>query len=96
MAFKANFTAVQRADDAVVVSGASSPEPAGDILDIRVILAQGERIEPAVVADVGSSWKVRIPSDGFVAGPATAFGVETRRENFTTITWAQQVEIPAP
>lgn len=96
MAFKPNFTAVQRTGDTVVVSGASSPEPANDIVGIRVILAQGERIEPAAVEKVDSAWRVEIPAEGFVAGPATAFGVETRREDFTTVTWAQAVDIPAP
>jgi hypothetical protein len=96
MAFKHNFTSVRREDDDLVVSGASDPEPPDDILAVRVILAQGDRIEAAAVADVGAVWSVHVPSGGFVAGPATAVGVETRREHSTTITWVQPVEIPAP
>ena len=96
MAFKHNFTGVQRADDSLVVSGASDPEPRDDILAVRVVLAQGERIEAAAVADVGAVWSVHVPSGGFAAGPATAVGVETRREHSTTITWVQPVDIPPP
>jgi len=96
MAFKPNFTDAHLAGDTVVVSGASSPEPAGDIVDIRVVLAQGERVDRGVVAVVGENWNVHIPAGGFVAGTATAFGVETRREHSTTITWAEQVDILAP
>ena len=95
MAFKPNFTGVHRTGDTVVVSGASA-DPADDILDIRVILAQGHRIERAVVTVVGSAWNVEMPSAGFVPGAATAFGVETRHEDFTTVTWVQPVDIPAP
>ncbi len=96
MAFKPNFTSARLDGDTVAVSGVSSPEPAGDIVDIRVILAQGERIERGRVEVVGSSWQAKVPAAGFVAGPATAFGVETRHEHFTTITWAEQVDIRAP
>ena len=95
MAVKPNFTGVHRTGDTLVVSGISDPEPAGDIVEVRVILAQGERLDSAVVAGVGRAWNVEIPSDGFVAGPARAFGVETRREESTTFTWAEQVDIPA-
>jgi hypothetical protein len=95
MAFKSNFTSARLSGDTAIVSGVSS-EPADDIVDIRVILAQGERIERGRVEVVGSSWQAKVPAAGFVAGPATAFGVETRHEHFTTITWAEQVDIRAP
>jgi hypothetical protein len=96
MSFKPNFTGVQNRGETVHVTGRSDPDPTGDVLDIRIALTQGETIERAVVEQVGGqAWEVDVPVDGFVAGPATAFGIETRREHATTITWVQTVEIPA-
>jgi hypothetical protein len=93
MAFKHNFTDVNRADDKLVVSG-ESDEPADDILAIQVVLSQGARVETAAVAEAGAAWSVDVPSGGFVAGPATAVGVETRRGHSMTITWVDPVTIP--
>jgi hypothetical protein len=100
MMFKPNFTDVQIDGDTVHVFGTSDPEDQQDILDIRVILAQegraaggSARISGGSVAKVSSAWQADLPSEGFAAGPAVAFGVETRRENVTTITWAQPVTI---
>jgi hypothetical protein len=47
------------------------------------------------VAQVGTAWSAPVPSEGFVAGPATAVGVETRRGHSMTITWVDPVTIPA-
>jgi hypothetical protein len=95
-----NFTDVLLDGPLVTVSGTSDPRDFADILDIRVVLSQGAQAAggpAAMVAGpatrVGSSWKVDLSSAGFVAGPAVAFGVESRRENFTTTTWAQPVNI---
>jgi hypothetical protein len=94
MAFKPNFTGVHRDGEAVIVSGTSDADSVDDIVDIRVVLAQGDRVQRAVVDTIGADWNTGVPGDGFAAGPATAFGIETRRENATTITWAQPVDIP--
>jgi hypothetical protein len=94
MAFKSNFTGLHRDGDTMVLSGRSDPDPPGDVVDIRVVLAQGERIERASVDVINDKWNVRLPSDGFAAGPAVAFGIETRRENAATLTWTQTIEIP--
>lgn len=96
MAFKQAFSSLRRGDGTIVLSGQSDPDPPGDILDIRVILAQGERIAPASVENPSESWNVDVPAEGFVSGPAVAFGIETRRVNATTITWAQPFDIPPP
>jgi hypothetical protein len=97
MSVRPNFTDVNHSGDAVVLTGISDPEPSGDIVDIRVVLSQGERVESAVVETVGDAiWTVDVPSAGFVAGPAVAIGIETRRENSATLTWTQPVQIPSP
>ena|SRR5215210_4075138 len=93
MAVRPNFTGVERTGDIVRVSGQSA-EPFGEIFDIQVVLAQDGRMARKAVGRLGSVWDVELPSEGFVAGPAVAFGVETRTENLTTTTWAQPVEIP--
>jgi hypothetical protein len=77
----------------VVVRGQTDPEPEGDVLGIRVVLSQGGQSATGDVRIPGLNWEVELPDDGFSAGAATAFGVETRRENSTTTTWAQGVEI---
>jgi hypothetical protein len=93
MPARPNFTGVQLTGDTVQVSGTSDPDDPDDIVDIRVILAQEGRMARGSVATVGSAWQADVPSEGFAPGPAVAFGVETRRTNVTTITWAEPVEI---
>jgi hypothetical protein len=96
MPAKPNFTDVNHTGDAVVLTGQSDPEPAGDIVDIRVVLTQGGKVESAVVPTVGDrAWLVDVPAAGFAAGPAVAIGIETRREDSVTVTWTQAVQIPA-
>jgi hypothetical protein len=94
---KPNFTGAQMADDIVQVFGTSDPEDSDDILDIRVVLTQegqaGPRIASGSVAELSPAWQADLPSEGFSAGTAVAFGVETRRTNVTTTTWANPVEI---
>jgi hypothetical protein len=96
MAFKQAFGAPTRSGGMLTLSGRSDPDPPGDILGIRVFLIQGERTVPASVDNPDASWHVDVPSDGFAAGAAVAVGIETRRVNCTTISWAQPVEIPPP
>jgi hypothetical protein len=94
MSLRPNFTDVQRDGDAVIVTGETDAGSVDDIVDIRVVLTQGDRIERAVVDTINDIWNVRIPGAGFTAGAAVAFGIETRRENATTLTWSQALEIP--
>lgn len=35
-----------------------------------------------------------LPTDGFEPDATNAFGVKTRRENVTVITWAEMLDIP--
>jgi hypothetical protein len=94
MSMRPAFTEVSRDADSVVLGGRSDPDPP-DFVDIRVVLSQGRQVSsPAIVETPGGSWTVDVPAAGFEAGPATAFGIETRLENATTITWAQTVQIP--
>jgi len=94
MPAKPNFTSARLTGGRVLVAGTTDAEPEGDILGIRVTLSQGDRVVTGDVRNLGESWNVEMPGEGFAAGPATAFGVETRRENATTTTWAQALEIP--
>jgi hypothetical protein len=93
MPARPNFTEARLAGGRVAVRGQTDPEPEGDVLGIRVVLAQGARTTTGDVQSFGMNWEVELPGEGFAAGPAAAFGVETRRENATTITWSQPLEI---
>jgi hypothetical protein len=103
MAFKPNFKDdAELTGDHVFVEGKSgdTAEDLEDIVDIRVVLVQGDRVASQTVDKVVSDWTVSLPvsdeeGDGedFHAGAAAAFGVESRRTNFTTITWAGTVTI---
>lgn len=93
--FKPNFTDVRRDGHDLIVSGASDPDDVADILEIRVVLTQGDKIATPVAAGaIGASWNVSVPADGFDDGTAVAFGIETHREHATTITWSQALNIP--
>lgn len=95
MAVRPNFTGVEHTGDMVRVSGVSGDD-FSDIVDIQVVLAQGDQVARKAVGRLGSVWDVEFPSEGFVAGSALAFGWETRKENVTTISWAEPVNIPEP
>jgi len=95
MAVGPNFTGVDRIDDKVRVSGQSGDD-FNDVVGIQVVLAQGNHIERKTVQELASEWNVEFPSQGFEAGHATAFGWETRADNFTTINWVNTVTIPEP
>jgi hypothetical protein len=92
MPAKPNFTSVLQVGGLIAVNG-TSPLPTDDVLMLHVVLTQGGHAVPAVAEAVGESWSLTIPGDGFTAGPATAVGVEVRRENATTTTWVEAVEI---
>lgn len=91
----------QLTNGSVRVEGQSLDDDGTDILDIRVVLVQDDQITSAHVDKAGTSWHAILPdpqgpdagSVEFREGPAVAFGVETRRENFTTITWTEPVTI---
>jgi hypothetical protein len=98
--FKPNFTGLELGDKTVRVNGISDEDAIDVIVDIRVILVQqaakaggSTKIAPAGVDKVTSTWHANVPSEGFVKGPAVAFGTEVRSENFATITWAQELNI---
>ncbi|HET8757660.1 MAG TPA: hypothetical protein VFM58_16700 [Solirubrobacteraceae bacterium] len=94
MPAKPNFTRVDRRGGAIVVTGQTDPEPEGDILAIHVVLSQGGHSVAGTVGSTGANWDIELPAEGFDAGAAMVAGTETRRENATTITWAQSVQIP--
>src|SRR5687768_5767617 len=95
MAVRPNFTGVEHTDTVVRESGVSGDDFT-DIVDSQVVLTQADRLARKTVAKLGSVCDVEFPSEDFVAGPAVAFGWETRKENFTTISWAEAVETPEP
>jgi hypothetical protein len=92
MSFRPNFTGVHRDGDTLIVSGTS--DEVEDIVDIRVVVSQGARIEHAVVDSIIGDWTARMPAGGFAAGPAVVFGIETHSGNATTITWSQPLDVP--
>ena len=101
MAIKPNFTEVVLDGGTIEVHGVSDTGvDDADVLDIQVVLAQGDRVAREGVGRIVSAWQANLPKsdpDGeagdFQVGDATAFGVETRRENLTTTTWVQAIKI---
>ena len=103
MPIRPNFTALESDGDSVFVRGQSSPndpQDLADVVDIRVVLVQGDRIQPGFVAEIASDWVARVPiqdPDGagadFQLGDATVFGWETRRLHASTFTWFQSLPI---
>jgi hypothetical protein len=93
MPTRPNFTEARLSGGRMVVRGQTDPQPEGDVVGIRVVLSQARQSATGDVRTPGEKWDVELPGEGFSAGPATAFGVEARRENSTTISWAQTVEI---
>ena len=98
---KPNFTDARIIGDTVRVEGVSDPDDPdlADILDIRVVLVQGERMAGGSVEQISGVWHADLPvSDAaapgsFHAGDAVAFGVETRSANLLTMTWTETVSI---
>lgn len=93
MPSRPNFTDVDRRGGALVVTGQSDAEPEGDIVGIHVVATQGGASTGGTVHQPGGNWIVELPGEGFDAGAVTVVGVETRRENATSITWTQTLEI---
>jgi hypothetical protein len=97
---KPNFTDAQLIDGSVRVEGSSFPDDIPEIVDIRVVLVQGDRITAGKVDQVSEVWRAELSasdpsssSGDFERGDAVAFGWETHKENFLTITWTEPVEI---
>jgi hypothetical protein len=100
MPFRPNFTDVQLDSDKLQVFGVSHEDDLADLVGIQVFVSQqaqgaggGPQMAAGFVAQKGSPWSAEFDSNGLVAGPAVAIGVETHSEPFTSITWAQPVEI---
>jgi hypothetical protein len=101
MPARPNFTDARIIGDNVRVEGRSDPDDPdlADILDIRVVLVQGERMASKSVEEISEVWHADLPvSDAavpgeFGTGDAVAFGVESRSENLLTITWTETVTI---
>ena len=100
MPAKPNFTDAQLIDGVVRVEGRSAIEDVPEIVDIRVVLVQGDRITAGSVEQISEVWRAELPasdpsasSGDFQAGGAVAFGWETHRENFLTMTWTEPVQI---
>jgi len=90
-----NFNSISRRGEDLLVSGNTPPELVKDAVEVRVVLTQGEKIAPPAIApSIGTGWQVTVSADGFEAGTAVAFGIETHSEHATTITWSQALDIP--
>jgi hypothetical protein len=95
---KPNFTDAQLVDGKVRVEGASDEEDLPDIVDIRVVLVQGDRITAGNVEQILTAWSAELPASDptagdFEVGKAVAFGWQTHAENFLTMTWTEPVDI---
>jgi hypothetical protein len=98
MPARPNFTDAQLVDGKVRVEGRSAQEDLPEIVDIRVVLVQGDRITAGSVDQISEVWRAELPArdptgGDFTVGKAVAFGWETHRENFLTMTWTEPVEI---
>jgi hypothetical protein len=98
MPARPNFTDAQLVDGKVRVEGRSDEEDLPDIVDIRVVLVQGDRITAGTVEQISTVWRAELPatdpnSGDFQVGEAVAFGWETHKTNVFTMTWTEPVEI---
>jgi hypothetical protein len=100
MPAKPNFTDAQLIDGIVRVEGESFEDDLPEIVDIRVVLVQDNRITAGSVQQIGAVWRAELPasdpssrSGDFEAGDAVAFGWETHKQNALTITWTEPLTI---
>lgn len=102
MGFRPNFTALESDGEIVSVRGisdADDPADLADIIDIQVVLMQGERVGNAAVQKLASDWVATLPvadpagGTDFAEGAAVVVGIETHRMHATTVTWTQAMEI---
>jgi hypothetical protein len=92
---KPNFTDAQLINGKVRVEG-KSDDDISDLIDIRIVLVQGDRISAGTVTNIQAVWHAELPAastGAFQVGDAVAFGTETRSTNFLTLTWTQPVQI---
>jgi hypothetical protein len=99
LAFRPNFTEATIQGDDVRLAGVSDDDTS-DVVEIRVLLVQGERIGEGSVDKATSVWRALVPvedPDGegadFQPGPAVAFGAELREPPSATFTWAETLTI---
>jgi hypothetical protein len=95
---KPNFTRAQLVDGKIRVEGESALEDLPEIVDIRLVLVQGERITAGTVDQISEAWRAELPArdptgGDFEVGKAVAFGWQTHQENFLTMTWTEPVDI---
>jgi hypothetical protein len=102
-----NFTDIRIQGGKVKVKGVSGvDEETGsrvdfdDVVDIRVVLIQGDRTEHGPVDSIDPNWTATFDvadqtgsAPDFHAGDAVAIGVERRRQNATVISWAETMPI---
>jgi hypothetical protein len=103
MGTRPNFHGAMIDSGKVRVAGESPDDTQADIddmIDVRVTLAQGNRVASASVDTVTTPWEAMLDvtdpegkGDDFHVGDAVAMGVEYRVTNNLTITWAQPVTI---
>ena len=92
MAVRPNFqNPVELNGDELIVSGQSEGDPLP--VDVRVYIEQDGNVAGSRVQKLSTGWTATIPSQGFEAGKAFAFGVEIRKEPSDTKPWAQIVSI---
>ena len=81
----------------MTVAGTSDGDPLP--LAVQVFVQQddpggGEPVVASGSVDQPSTgWQATLPSQGFSAGRALAFGVEIRTHPFLAITWSQMIDI---
>jgi hypothetical protein len=95
MPARPNFTDAQLIDGTVRVEG-KSDDDISDLVDIRIVLVQGDRISSGTVSNIQAVWHAELPAastGAFQVGDAVAFGIETRSTNLLTMTWTQPVKI---
>jgi hypothetical protein len=98
MATRPNFTDAQLVNGKLRIEGVSDDEDLPEIVDIRVVLVQGERITAGKVDQISTVWSAELsatdPNAGdFHTGEAVAFGWETHKTNAFTMTWTEPVTI---
>ena len=95
MPARPNFTDAQLIDGIVRVEG-KSDDDISDLVDIRIVLVQANRIAAGTVEQISAVWHAELPAaatGAFQVGDAVAFGIETRSTNLLTMTWTQPVQI---
>lgn len=108
MTFNPNFTSVTISGDQVFVEGSSLFDPSITIVDIRIALQQGDRVEIAHVDALIDGWTARFPvADDSSTNPqpdfdqhkdVLVFGIQTQVDPIQVVTWAEvkPIELKPP